>query len=197
MSDEFVYSVSATTRLPRQGEIDGVNYFFKTRADFEKMISEKGLLEYAEYNGNYYGTPKSYTDIMREKGKHVILAGGPDDKEVIETIRNKTENKNFEDLYGKTKNLKDLAILIGKSEKFICSDSAPLHVAVAMGTKTYAIFGPTDDKKLIPQSDMVTPIKANDNCPIKPCLWEHRQTTCNELKCLEISPEDIVNQVLQ
>ena len=44
---------------------------------------------------------------------------------------------------------------------------------------------------------MVTPIKANDNCPIKPCLWEHRQTTCNELKCLEISPEDIVNQVLQ
>ena len=136
-------------------------------------------------------------DLLLEKGKHVILAGGPDDKEVIETIRNKTENKNFEDLYGKTKNLKDLAILIGKSEKFICSDSAPLHVAVAMGTKTYAIFGPTDDKKLIPQSDMVTPIKANDNCPIKPCLWEHRQTTCNELKCLEISPEDIVNQVLQ
>ena len=42
MSDEFVYSVSATTRLPRQGETDGVNYFFKTRADFEKMISEKG-----------------------------------------------------------------------------------------------------------------------------------------------------------
>ena len=73
MSDEFVYSVSATTRQPRQGETDGVNYFFKTRADFEKMISEKGLLEYAEYNGNYYGTPKSYTDIMREKGKHVIL----------------------------------------------------------------------------------------------------------------------------
>ena len=81
-------------------------------------------------------------DLLLEKGKHVILAGGPDDKEVIETIRNKTENKNFEDLYGKTKNLKDLAILIGKSEKFICSDSAPLHVAVAMGTKTYAIFGP-------------------------------------------------------
>jgi ADP-heptose:LPS heptosyltransferase len=89
--------------------------------------------------------------------------------------------------------LKDLAVLIGKAEQFICSDSAPLHVAVAMKTKTYVIFGPTDDKKLIPQSDLVIPIKASDNCPIKPCLWEHRQTTCQNLDCLKITAEDIVN----
>ena len=132
-------------------------------------------------------------DLLLEKGKHVILAGGPDDNEVIETIRNKTKNKNFEDFYGKTKSLKDLAVLIGKAEQFICSDSAPLHIAVAMKTKTYVIFGPTDDKKLIPQSDIVTPIKANDNCPIKPCLWEHRQTTCKNLECLKITPKYIVD----
>lgn len=134
-------------------------------------------------------------DLLLEKGKHVILAGGPDDNEVIETIRNKTKNKNFEDFYGKTKSLKDLAVLIGKAEQFICSDSAPLHVAIAMKTKTYVIFGPTDDKKLIPQSDIVTPIKAKDNCPIKPCLWEHRQTTCENLECLKITPKDIVNLI--
>ena len=134
-------------------------------------------------------------DLLLEKGKHVILAGGPDDNEVIETIRNKTKNKNFEDFYGKTKSLKDLAVLIGKAEQFICSDSAPLHVAVAMKTKTYVIFGPTDDKKLIPQSDIVIPIKAKDNCPIKPCLWEHRQTTCENLECLKITPKDIVNLI--
>ena len=134
-------------------------------------------------------------DLLLEKGKHVILAGGPDDNEVIETIRNKTKNKNFEDFYGKTKSLKDLAVLIGKAEQFICSDSAPLHVAVAMKTKTYVIFGPTDDKKLIPQSDIVTPIKTKDNCPIKPCLWEHRQTTCENLECLKITPKDIVNLI--
>ena len=134
-------------------------------------------------------------DLLLEKGKHVILAGGPDDNEVIETIRNKTKNKNFEDFNGKTKSLKDLAVLIGKAEQFICSDSAPLHVAVAMKTKTYVIFGPTDDKKLIPQSDIVTPIKAKDNCPIKPCLWEHRQTTCENLECLKITPKDIVNLI--
>ena len=128
-----------------------------------------------------------------EQGKHVILAGGPDDEEVIKNIY--TNVSGFDDYYGKTKNLKDLAVLIGKAEKFICSDSAPLHVAVAMKTKTYAIFGPTDDKKLIPQSDLVIPIKANDNCPIKPCLWEHRQTTCETLDCLKISAEDIVKVV--
>ncbi len=137
-------------------------------------------------------------DLLIEKGKHVVLAGGPDDKEVIETILSRItlHSSLFTNYYGKTKSLKDLAVLIGKAEKFICSDSAPLHVAVAMGTKTYVIFGPTDDKKLIPQSENVIPIKANDKCPIKPCLWEHRQTTCDKLDCLKISAEDIVSKIL-
>lgn len=144
-------------------------------------------------------------ELLVKKGKHVILAGGPDDAEVIEVIRNNTkklsvqraeeycaEDGVLEDFYGKTKSLKDLAVLIGKAEQFICSDSAPLHAGVAMKTKTFVIFGPTDDKKLIPQSELVTPIKAKDNCPIKPCLWEHRQTTCINLDCLKITANDIV-----
>lgn len=155
-----------------------------------KMSVQKGMIKTISAE-----TWAETVDLLLEKGKHVILAGGPDDNEVIETIRNKTKNKNFEDFYGKTKSLKDLAELIGKAEQFICSDSAPLHVAVAMKTKTYVIFGPTDDKKLIPQSDIVTPIKANDNCPIKPCLWEHRQTTCENLECLKITPKYIVDLI--
>ena len=155
-----------------------------------KMSVQKGMLKTISAE-----TWAETVDLLLEKGKHVILAGGPDDNEVIETIRNKTKNKNFEDFYGKTKSLKDLAVLIGKAEQFICSDSAPLHVAVAMKTKTYVIFGPTDDKKLIPQSDIVIPIKAKDNCPIKPCLWEHRQTTCENLECLKITPKYIVDLI--
>lgn len=137
-------------------------------------------------------------NLLIDNGKHVILAGGPDDKEVIETIlsRINIESPLFTNYYGKTKSLKDLAELIGKAEKFICSDSAPLHVGVAMGTKTYVIFGPTDDKKLIPQSENVIAIKANDNCPIKPCLWEHRQTTCEKLDCLNITAKDIVKKIM-
>ena len=135
--------------------------------------------------------------LLLSKGKHVMLAGGPDDKEVIENILTKVDvnSPNFTNYYGKTRSLKDLAVLIGQAEKFVCSDSAPLHVGVAMKTRTYAIFGPTDDKMLIPQSDLVTAIKANDNCPIKPCLWAHRQTTCENLDCLKITAQDIVNAV--
>ena len=155
-----------------------------------KMSVQKGMIKTISAE-----TWAETVDLLLEKGKHVILAGGPDDNEVIETIRNKTKNKNFEDFYGKTKSLKDLAVLIGKAEQFICSDSAPLHVAVAMKTKTYVIFGPTDDEKLIPQSDIVIPIKAKDNCPIKPCLWEHRQTTCENLECLKITPKYIVDLI--
>lgn len=155
-----------------------------------KMSVQKGMIKTISAE-----TWAETVDLLLEKGKHVILAGGPDDNEVIETIRNKTKNKNFEDFYGKTKSLKDLAVLIGKAEQFICSDSAPLHVAVAMKTKTYVIFGPTYDKKLIPQSHIVIPIKAKDNCPIKPCLWEHRQTTCENLECLKITPKYIVDLI--
>lgn len=134
-------------------------------------------------------------ELLSQRGKTVILAGGPDDDECIKKIVKLTANSKFENYYGKTKSLKDLAVLIGKAEKFICSDSAPLHVAVAMKTLTYPIFGPTDDKKLIPQADFIIPIKSKDNCPIKPCLWEHRQTTCESLDCLKITAEDIVETV--
>lgn len=73
MSDEFALSVSATTRAPREGEKEGVNYFYKSKEEFEKMIEEKKLLEYASYNGNYYGTPKAYVDSKLDEGKNVIL----------------------------------------------------------------------------------------------------------------------------
>ena len=71
--DDFVYSVSATTRSPREGEVDGVNYFFITREKFENMISGGEFIEYAEYNGNYYGTPKFFVEKMLSEGKTVIL----------------------------------------------------------------------------------------------------------------------------
>lgn len=72
-SDRIFYSVSATTRSPRPGETDGVNYYFLTKEKFEKLIDEDGMLEYASYCGNYYGTPKKPVEDMLEQGKHVIL----------------------------------------------------------------------------------------------------------------------------
>ncbi|MBD2846164.1 guanylate kinase [Paenibacillus sp. IB182496] len=70
---ELVYSVSATTRTPRQGELDGVNYFFKSRAQFQDMIARDMLLEHAEYVGNYYGTPRDFVERTIAAGKDIIL----------------------------------------------------------------------------------------------------------------------------
>lgn len=71
---EIRMSVSATTRAPRPGEIDGVHYFFKTKEEFTHMIEENAFLEYMHVFGmNYYGTPKSFVEAERDKGNHVIL----------------------------------------------------------------------------------------------------------------------------
>ena len=72
-SEYYALSISATTRNPRPGEQDGVEYFFRTREEFERMIAEDELVEYAEYVGNYYGTPKAYVEEQLNAGKDVIL----------------------------------------------------------------------------------------------------------------------------
>ena len=71
--DDTVLSVSVTTRAPRPGEEEGVHYFFRTREEVEAMIAEDSLLEYAQYNGNYYGTPEQPIRRWLEEGKNVLL----------------------------------------------------------------------------------------------------------------------------
>ena len=71
--DNYALSISATTRDPRPGEMDGQDYFYKTQKQFEKMIDKDELIEYASYQGNYYGTPKAYLEKQLNSGKDVIL----------------------------------------------------------------------------------------------------------------------------
>ncbi len=70
---DFVISISATTRQPRDYEEDGVHYFFKSLDEFSDMINNDELLEWASFCGNYYGTPKAYVEQKLEEGKNVIL----------------------------------------------------------------------------------------------------------------------------
>ena len=72
-SDKYALSISATSRQPRPGETDGIEYFFKTREEFEEMIAKDELVEYAQYVENYYGTPKAYVEEQLAAGKDVIL----------------------------------------------------------------------------------------------------------------------------
>ena len=71
--DDTMLSVSVTTRAPRPGDVDGVQYFFRTHEQVEQMIREDALLEYAQYNGNYYGTPRAAVEEQLAAGRNVIL----------------------------------------------------------------------------------------------------------------------------
>nr|MBQ8253720.1 guanylate kinase [Lachnospiraceae bacterium] len=71
--DNYALSISMTTRQPREGEVDGREYFFVTKQEFEKRIAENGMIEYAGYCDNYYGTPRAYVEQQLENGKDVIL----------------------------------------------------------------------------------------------------------------------------
>ena len=73
VTENVGYSVSATSRAPREGEVDGVHYHFRTREQFEQMIKNEEVLEYTEYCGNYYGTPRKAVEDMLNAGKDVIL----------------------------------------------------------------------------------------------------------------------------
>lgn len=71
--DNYALSISMTTRAPRPGEEEGREYFFVSREEFEKTIARDGLIEYASYCDNYYGTPREYVEKQLEKGRDVIL----------------------------------------------------------------------------------------------------------------------------
>ncbi len=145
--------------------------------------------------------PEIWSDLIKkliEKGKKVYLAGGPDDADTIEIIMHSlgdyNNNANFVNLYGKTKNIIELAQYIKKSEILVCTDSAPMHIGIAVGNRTYAIFGPTDEKKLIPQNEQFTAITKNIDC--RPCLWDKRQISCGKLDCLKFTADEILNKIM-
>ncbi|MDX1920469.1 MAG: guanylate kinase [Candidatus Caenarcaniphilales bacterium] len=71
--DKLVFSVSVTTRPIRAGEVEGINYFFKTKEEFMELVKAGELLEWAEFVGNYYGTPKKYVEEQIEQGNDVVL----------------------------------------------------------------------------------------------------------------------------
>ena len=92
MNDEnlnLVYSISMTTRAPREGEVDGVNYFFVSKERFNEAIYNDELLENACFVDNFYGTPKAYVEKMRNEGKNVLLE--------IETVGAKQVMNHYED----------------------------------------------------------------------------------------------------
>lgn len=142
-------------------------------------------------------TPEEWATLIEKlakSGNKILLTGGKDDAEVLDDIKSRIDSSTYTEI--KTNTLKDLAELISSAQTFVCSDSAPLHIAVGVGTKTYVFFGSTDYKKLIPESKNITPLLNDFDCPLRPCLWEKRQTTCDTLGCLKFDLNKVAETIL-
>ena len=140
-----------------------------------------------------------WIDLIRgllKKGKQIVLLGTKDDEALINKIlENKdiSEDKNFINYFCKTKNIAHMAHIMKNAKAVICVDSAPMHVAIAVNAKTYAIFAPTNELKLVPDKNNVEIIK-NDT-PCRPCLWHKRSENCKESKCLDIDFKLILDKI--
>ena len=133
---------------------------------------------------------------LLNKDKTVVLLGTKDDKDLIDKILENEkilQNPNFINFFKKTKNIMEMALIMQKSQSVICVDSAPLHVAVSVNANVFAIFGPTNEKKLVPDSENIKIITSN--CACRPCLWHKRQFNCDSSECLEINPDLILNEI--
>jgi putative inorganic carbon (hco3(-)) transporter len=125
----------------------------------------------------------------------VLLVGGPDDRNIIDDIVHQVPAglENIHNLFGETRSLRDLAALMAVADAVVCVDSSPLHLAVALGRPTVALFGPTDEAKLVPDASVAPRVRvATYPVPCRPCLWDVRQTNCGPSTCLRIEPETVL-----
>lgn len=130
---------------------------------------------------------------LKDRGFNVYLAGGPDDKDIIDSISTKVSCFN---LFGKTKNIIELAALMKLADAVVCVDSAPMHIGVCVRAKLCAIFAGTDEKKLIVENENFR-VVTNSSLECRPCLWDKRSCSCEELYCLDISTSKIVEAIIE
>ena len=168
-----------------------LNDFIAIHPGVSKMSVLKNILKCPDVN--------FWTNLIEgllKKNKKVLLLGTNDDKDLIEEILKNDEiknNPNFINYFNKTKNIMEMASIMKASSAVICVDSAPLHVAVGVGARVFAIFGPTNEKKLVPDSDNITIIK--NECSCRPCLWHKRSANCETSECLNIDFNLVLNKI--
>lgn len=136
--------------------------------------------------------------LVENSDNTVVILGGRDDVETISEIHKKisffARPKNFFDLSTHEISIVKLAALISASDLLVCVDSAPLHIAVALGKKVVAFFGPTDPKKLLPNDQRFKAVHVN-NLECRPCLFDTRKQSCSTPNCLNISPEVMLEAI--
>ena len=141
----------------------------------------------------------SFIKKLLSSGKYtVILTGGPDDKEIFPELKQKISEVDFDrnclvDLTDKSCSIEEFAYIVKISDVLVCVDSAPMHIAVGLKKPVIALFGPTDENKLLPKGNPLFIAIKNNNIECRPCLWDKRQTSCKAKNCLNIEPDYMFN----
>jgi len=143
-------------------------------------------------------SPSYWAELIQkltQDGHKVYLVGGPDDKEAVAEICQQLPAKlpGFTDLYGQTKNLRQLAALIVASDILLCVDSSPMHLAVGYQKPVAGLFGPTDEKKLLPPNDERFQAVTVKDLSCRPCLWDVRNDCCDNPVCLNVSVQAMLD----
>ncbi len=134
-----------------------------------------------------------------QEGHQVYLAGGPDDAEAVREIQQALPAAlhGFHNLYGQTKNLLQLGALVLTADVLVCVDSSPMHLAVGYQKPVVAIFGPTDERKLLPPNDARFQAVTVQNLSCRPCLWDVRNDNCATSECLQVPVSLVLAKVQQ
>ncbi|OGI20065.1 MAG: hypothetical protein A3B68_00480 [Candidatus Melainabacteria bacterium RIFCSPHIGHO2_02_FULL_34_12] len=136
--------------------------------------------------------------LIENQDNMVILIGGKDDHDTIDDIHKKlsffARPKNFFDLSSLDLTIEKLGALISSSDLLVCVDSAPMHIAVALGKRLVAFFGPTNPKKLLPNNPKFIPVHVK-NLECRPCLFDNRSESCSRPECLNVTPEMMLNTI--
>ncbi len=186
----FVPHLKADDNFILPDELQGS--FVALHPGVSKMSIDKNIFKCPDVSF-WHGVIKGVLD----KGRKLVLFGGPDDKDIIEKILGDEEiknNPNFINYFGKTKNLRDLMNVLSFADTLICADSAPLHIGVGLNLNIVAIFGPTNEEKLVPKKENIKVI-TNKEIDCRPCLWHKRKINCNQSHCLNINVSDVLNAI--
>ena len=147
-------------------------------------------------------SPKNWAILIEKlidnQNNTVILLGGKDDLHTIDEIHKKltffARPKNFFDFSTLDLSLEKLSALIGSADLLVCTDSAPMHIAVGLNKKLVAFFGPTNPQKLLPKDPRFLAVHV-DNLECRPCLFDKRKESCSKPKCLEVTPQMMIEGI--
>lgn len=136
--------------------------------------------------------------LSRNPHHAVFLCGGPDDAQIMADIQTQLNPwpERVINLYGKTRSLEQLAALIQQADLLVSVDSAPMHLATGYQTPVVALFGPTNEKKLLPDDSRFLAL-TQTGLSCRPCLWDVRQTSCDTPICLDVSVEACLSAIYQ